>query len=41
MMLAEFTACREAGTFEPQGVVDTMTQPNVVLDQRLCMTTSQ
>jgi len=22
-------------------VVDTMTQPNVVLDQRLCMTTSQ
>jgi len=40
MMLEDLYRLLRAGHVQAQGVVDTMTQPIVVLDQRLCVTTA-
>ncbi len=40
MMLEDLHRLLKSGHVQAQGVVDTMTQPIVVLDQNLCVTTA-
>lgn len=40
MLLEDLYRLMKTGHVQAQGVVDTMTQPVVVLDQNLCVTTA-
>ncbi len=40
MLLEDLCRLMETGHVQAQGIVDTMTQPVVVLDQRFCVTTA-